>query len=293
MRISIVTPSYKQPVWLRLCAASVADQSAPGLEIEHFVQDSMSGPEIAEALSAFPQVKLVSEKDEGMYDAINRGWKKSTGDILCWLNCDEQYLPGALQEVAAYFEAHPEIDVLFADTIVVNGEGDYMCSRQVLFPRLYHTWTCHLQTLSCATFFRSSLLKERGFMLDPFWKDLGDAELILRILSAHVRMGILRRYVATFVDNGENRNLKPLAKQERVILRRRAPVWVQSLRLLWMLLHRLQRLRHGLYRLKPFSYEIYTVKSPKQRARFDVIHPTFFWKARMKFNFVSRNSLKS
>jgi len=285
MRFSIVTPSYKQPAWLRLCAASVADQSAPGLEIEHIVQDSMSGPEIAEAVSAFPQVKLISEKDEGMYDAINRGWRKSTGDILCWLNCDEQYLPGALQEVADYFSRHPEVDVLFADTIVVDDDGDYMCSRQVLYPQLYHTWTCHLQTFSCATFFRSHLLKERGFMLDPRWKDLGDADLIIRLLRANVTMAVMRRYLSTFVDNGDNRNLKPLARQERKILTAEAPFWVRSLRLIWMLQHRLQRLGSGLYQPQPFAYDIYTKASSRQRVHFDASRPTFFWKARMRLEF--------
>ena len=79
LTFSIVTPSYKQPQWLRLCAASVADQGGPGVAVEHIVQDSLSGPGIAEVLLPFPQVKLVSEKDQGMYDAINRGWEKATG----------------------------------------------------------------------------------------------------------------------------------------------------------------------------------------------------------------------
>jgi glycosyltransferase involved in cell wall biosynthesis len=131
---SIVTPSYKQPMWLQLCAASVADQNAPGIAIEHIVQDSLSGPEIAEAVKSFPNLKLISEKDKGMYDAINRGWEKATGDVLCWLNCDEEYLPGVLSKVADYFRAHPETEVLFADAIIVDNDGNYVCSRQVLTP---------------------------------------------------------------------------------------------------------------------------------------------------------------
>ncbi len=278
---SIVTPSYKQPQWLRLCAASVADQGAPGVNVEHIVQDSLSGPEIAEALKSFPQVKLVSEKDKGMYDAINRGWEKSTGDVLCWLNCDEQYLPGILKEVAAYFRAHPEVDVLFADAIIVDNDGNSVCSRPVLTPQLYHTWTCHLQTFSCSTFFRRSLFKERGFALDCRWKDMGDADLIIRMLRAGVRMKVLRRYASTFVDNGENRNLQPLARSERATLTGAAPRWVQILRPAWILLHRLRRFWNGIYSLKPFAYDIYTQASPEQRVHFEVARPTFYWSARM------------
>jgi glycosyltransferase involved in cell wall biosynthesis len=279
---SIVTPSYQQPQWLRLCAASVADQSAPGVAIEHIVQDGLSGPEIAEAVKSFPRLKLVSEKDQGMYDAINRGWEKATGDVLCWLNCDEQYLPGTLKEVADYFRAHPEVEVLFADAIIVDNDGKYVCSRPVLTPQLYHTWTCHLQTFSCSTFFRESVLKERGFSLDSRWKDLGDADLIVRMLRAGVRMDILRRYTSVFVDNGENRNLQPLARQERDLFMKEAPRWAQALRPVWILLHRLRRLWNGIYSLKPFAYDIYTRSSPRQRLHFEVSQPTFYWAARMK-----------
>ena len=50
-----------------------------------------------------------------MYDAINRGFARASGDIVCWLNSDEQYLEGTLAKVADYFETHPDIDVLFGD----------------------------------------------------------------------------------------------------------------------------------------------------------------------------------
>ena len=217
-----------------------------------------------------------------MYDAINRGWEKATGDVLCWLNCDEQYLPGILKEVADYFRAHPETEVLFADAIIVDNDGKYICSRPVLTPQLYHTWTCHLQTFSCSTFFRRSLLKERGFALDSRWKDLGDADLIVRMLRAGVRMDILRRYTTTFVDNGENRNLQPLARQERETFTKEAPRWVRVLRPAWVLLHRLRRFWNGIYSLKPFAYDIHTLSSPQQRVHFEVPQPTFYWTARME-----------
>ena len=284
MRISIITPSFQQPEWLRLCAASVADQNTPGLEIEHIVQDSMSGPEVAAAVSAFPQLRLVREKDQGMYDAINRGWEKAMGDVLCWLNCDEQYLPGTLKKVAEYFQEHPEVDVLCGDTVVMDGEGNYQCSRQVLPPRLAHTWVCTLPILSCSVFFRSKLIKEQGFKFNTQLKAIGDADLILRMLSARVRMGVLRDYLAAFGDDGENLNLKPHAQQERKIQMHQAPLWIRLLRPVWMLQHRLRRLWHGLYRPVPFTYDIYTKTSPQQRVHFEVSQPTFYWKDRMRLH---------
>ena len=99
-------------------------------------------------------MKVFVEKDQGMYDGINRGLRRAGGDILAYLNCDEQYLPGALAAVAGFFEQHPEIDVLFGDVVMVDTEGRYLYHRKMQTPLKYHTWTCHLSTLSCAMFFR-------------------------------------------------------------------------------------------------------------------------------------------
>jgi glycosyltransferase involved in cell wall biosynthesis len=279
---SVVTPSYKQAEWLRLCARSVADQAGPGVAVEHIVQDSLSGPEVADALWAFPNAQLVSEKDYGMYDAINRGWEKATGDVFCWLNCDEQYLPGALAQVADYFRAHPEVDLLFADAVIIDEAGDYLCSRQVLTPQLYHTWTHHLQTFSCSTFFRRKLIKDQGYRLDPRWKAAGDAELIIRLLRARTPMAHLPCFTSTFVDNGENLGLRPVAMRERDALMEQAPAWVRLLRPAWKILHRLRRWWHGQYSPRPFAFEIYTPTSPTRRVHVEVTKPTFYWAARMK-----------
>jgi glycosyltransferase involved in cell wall biosynthesis len=280
--ISVITPSFRQAGWLKLCAASVADQRAPGLEVEHIVQDSLSGPEVAEAVRPFPGISLNSEKDEGMYDAINRGWTKARGDILCWLNCDEQYLPGTLEVVAAYFRDHPETEVLFADAVIVDDEGGYVCSRQVLTPHLYHTLTCHLQTFSCATFFRASLIREKNFKLDSRWKADGDADLIIRMLQSGVRMAAMGRYLSTFVDHGGNLGLSPLAQQEHRERRAETPKIIQLLKPLWKLLHRLRRWSHGHYRPEPLAYEVYTPASPQRRVHVEVPQPTFYWAARMQ-----------
>src|SRR4030081_3893628 len=108
MRISIVTPSYRNSESLKLFVASVADQE--GVEVEHIVQDAGSDDGTLDWLVSDTRVRAHVEKDQGMYDAINRGLRKATGEILAYLNCDEQYLPGALKGVAGFFDAHPDVD---------------------------------------------------------------------------------------------------------------------------------------------------------------------------------------
>ena len=88
-----------------------------------------------------------------MYDGINRGLRRARGDIVAYLNCDEQYLPGALSAVQQFFDAHPGVDVLFADFVVVDGAGNYLFHRKVQKPLLHHTWVSHLAAFTCATFF--------------------------------------------------------------------------------------------------------------------------------------------
>src|SRR5690348_16281526 len=96
MTFSIITPSFRNSDWLKLCIASVADQ---GVTAEHIVQDAGSDDGTQEWLLKDARVRAFAEKDGGMYDAVNRGLRRATGEILAYLNCDEQYLPGALSTV--------------------------------------------------------------------------------------------------------------------------------------------------------------------------------------------------
>src|SRR2546429_80118 len=127
MLISIITPSFRNSRWLKLCIGSVADQ---GVEHEHIVQDSCSEDGTQDWLASDPRVKAFIEKDQGMYDAVNRGLRRAQGEILAYLNCDEQYLPGALSSVVDYFQKNPATEIVFADTVVVGPQGQYICDRR-------------------------------------------------------------------------------------------------------------------------------------------------------------------
>ncbi|MGH2568127.1 MAG: glycosyltransferase, partial [Bacteroidota bacterium] len=132
MKFSIITPSFRSSSWLKLCIASVADQQ--GVVLEHIIQDACSDDGTQDWLSYDRRVRAFVEKDDGMYDAINRGFQRAEGDILAYLNCDEQYLPGALKIVCDFLEKHSEVDVLLAGTIVVDRNGCYICHRASLIP---------------------------------------------------------------------------------------------------------------------------------------------------------------
>jgi glycosyltransferase involved in cell wall biosynthesis len=274
-KISVITPSFRSSEWLKLCIASVADQ---GIQHEHIIQDSCSHDGTQEWLPNDPRVVAFVEKDEGMYDAINRGLRRASGDILCYLNCDEQYLPGALRKVQTYFEEHPETEVLFANAIVVDMEGRFICYRKAIIPQLYQTLTGNtLSVLTCATFFRRRIV-ERGLFFNRDFRVLGDVEWVTRLIRERFQMAVLPEFTSTFTATGSNLSNHPRAVAERRQLIVSVPYWVQLLRPAFTLHYRLRRLRYKAYYQRPFEYSIYTRMSPDNRRICFVQSPTFRWR---------------
>jgi len=270
VQCSIITPSYRSSSWLKLCIASVADQGVAG---EHLVQDAGSDDGTLDWLPADPRVKAFVEKDAGMYDAVNRGLRRASGDILAYLNCDEQYLPGALQTVEKFFQAHPDVDMVFGDVIMVDANGDYLYHRKMQTPLLHHTWTCHLSTLSCAMFFRRRLISEMNLFFDPQWRDVGDGEWMVRVLRRRIRLATLGTFTSVFTQTGVNMSAGPNAYRENKRLCDTAPAWARRSKPLLVLHHRLRRWLGGMYRQKPFTFEIYTTTNPERRTARSVARP--------------------
>ncbi len=277
--ISIITPSFRSSAWLRLCIASVADQK---VEVEHIVQDAGSDDGTLDWLLKDGRVKAFVEKDRGMYDAINRGLRRATGEIVAYLNCDEQYLAGTLARVSHFFQKHPEVDMVFGDVIMVDAEGRYLRHRKMQTPLLYHTWTCHLSTLSCGTFFRRPLVSNENSMFNPELRDVGDGEWMVRMLQRGVKMAALGEFTSVFTCTGANMSAGPNAQRENRELFETAPFLARKLRPVLILHHRIRRFLGGMYFQKPFDYEIFTLKSPNQRQSFRVSQPAGVQKSRTR-----------
>lgn len=274
---SIVTPSFRSGTWLPLCLASVADQ---GVSLEHIVQDSCSDDGTQDWLPHDPRVRAFVEKDGGMYDAINRGLRRARGGILAYLNADEQYLPGALARVERFFAEHPDVDVVFANVIVVHPDGSYLCDRRASLPTRWHSLVSgNLAILTAATFFRRSLLDRHGLFFDDTRRTLSDAIWVLGLLDQGVRMAVLPEFTTAFTDTGDNLSLSPVAQREKAEFMRRAPWWVRAGRHLVILAYRLRRWRAGHYRRQPaYAYRLYTKASPRERTAFEVARPVARWR---------------
>lgn len=201
MKFSICTPSFGQFEWLKLCSASIQDQE--GVEVEHIVQDAGTGSVLETWMHGRPRTRLYVEKDEGMFDAINRGWRRATGDYVAQLNCDEQYLPGALKNVGGFFETHPEIDVVYADSLIMDQSGNLRSYWKAIRLTGFRVAAGGISNPTAAIFFRRRLLDE-GFYYDPHWKCVGDAEWSRAVLAAGKSSATLAIPTSVYAVTGKN-----------------------------------------------------------------------------------------
>jgi glycosyltransferase involved in cell wall biosynthesis len=271
---SIITPTLDQLTWLKLCAASVGDQD--GTRWEHIIQDGGSGADFEAWVRTRPHIRAFQEPDMGMYDALNRGFRRAAGHLLGWLNSDEQYLPGTLRRVEQFFAENPNVEVLFGDAILVDQTGRALSYRRVVTPSRTHTKLEHLGTLSCATFFRRTII-EQGLLFDTRWRSIGDCVWIKSLLDKGIRMASLPEALAVYTFTGVNVSGSARGFGEMREWSRQPdapPRWLRVPAVLW---HRVRKLAAGAYRKRHLRYAIYTASSPERRVTFQVRGVGFGW----------------
>lgn len=122
--VSIVTPTFNRRELLERTLKSVRGQTHERLE--HIVVDGGSRDGTVELLQRYEssyRLKWASGPDAGMYDAINKGFARASGEILGYLNSDDLYFPWTIDTVVETFKAHPEADFVFGDALNVS-EGN-------------------------------------------------------------------------------------------------------------------------------------------------------------------------
>lgn len=270
MKLSIVTPSLRQLPWLKRCARSVADQ---GVEVEHIVQDAGSGPEFEAWLRGRSTALVFVEPDGGIYDALNRGFARAKGEICAWLNCDEQYLPGTLARVREFFSAHPEIDIVGGDYLIVDERGELRSFHKATPLRAAMVLSDHLYDYSCALFFRRRLFEREKFRTD--FRVAGDGEWVSRVLRGGARSAVLRGYLGAFTITGKNATRRADAADEARKIRAVTPTWARIARPLLREWRHAEKWLAGGYRRAPITYEIYAAEDDVQRTRFTAERPSF------------------
>lgn len=265
MRFYLVTPSFNQLDYLKRCIASIRDQTVDGLQVHHEVIDAASTDGTVEWLKG-EGVPHISESDEGMYHALNKSIDRmdpkslrQTETIFAWLNADEQYLPGTLKTVADYFSAHPTVDILCGDALVLDENGALMTYWKSLPLRRAYLHVGTLYNLTCAIFLRARVFA-KGTRFDQQLKAVADLVLMDRLLEQGAKSACLSRYLSAYTYASEN-----ISNQQHAVEERLAYFRSQSLgkRMILNPLMRLcragERFLRGIRREAfPLTYEVYT-----------------------------------
>ncbi len=125
-RITIVTPSFNQGRFLARTIESVIAQEYDNLE--YIIVDGGSTDESPEILRRYANklTHWISEPDHGQADAIMKGFRMSTGDIMAWLNSDDLLLPHSLATVATYFTQSNDTQMIYGDIVVINERDQFL-----------------------------------------------------------------------------------------------------------------------------------------------------------------------
>ncbi len=186
VRISVLTPSYNQGAFIRRTLDSVLGQTG-NFDLEYVVIDGGSTDDTLDILRSYgDRLRWRSEPDRGQVEAINKGLRAATGEIVGWLNSDDLLAPGALQRVAETFAEHPGLEWLHGRCNVIDVHDrvirrwisayKHWCARHYSYERLIAENFVSQMTV----YWRRDVMDEIGFV-DPDLKLAFDYDLWLRL----------------------------------------------------------------------------------------------------------------
>lgn len=181
--ISIITPAYNSEKYIEACILSIKNQHYT--KYEHIIIDGGSQDHTLNIIKKYETtypMRWISEKDNGMYDAISKGFKMAKGDIFCWLNSDDIYMPWTLETVATVFQ-NQEINWCCGIPAQINEMGElyFPVTQFITFPQycIKKGWMDG-RRLGCiqqeSSFWRRGLYEEVGG-IDKGYKLAGDYAL--------------------------------------------------------------------------------------------------------------------
>jgi len=179
-RVSIITPSFNQGRFLERTINSVLNQEYENLE--YIVVDGGSTDDSLEIIKKYEGnlKKWISEPDLGQADAINKGFGLATGQILAWLNSDDEYRPGAISQAVEFLQAHPETGMVYSRAYYID-EGGQIVAEYPAAPTDYGGLRRGRTTIPQQTMFFRSILWRMVGPLDPTFYYAMDYDLWVRI----------------------------------------------------------------------------------------------------------------
>lgn len=216
-KFSIVTPSFNQRAYIEEALLGVKNQAY--LQMEHIVVDGGSTDGTVEVLRDYGSrpgwghLQWISEPDNGQSDALNKGFKLASGEIVGWLNSDDRYRSECFHAVAGAFDRNPTADIIYGDYTWIDQSGTFLKVRREIefspFVLLYH----HVSPLPTpSSFFRRRIFDESNF-IDVKYHYSMDHEFFLRLVRRGYHFQHLSQVLADFRWQPDSKSSKAANKQ--------------------------------------------------------------------------------
>jgi len=196
--VSIVTPSYNHATYIERTILSVLQQDYANLE--YVVVDAVSKDGTKEILQRYKKkiTRIIREKDDGQADAINKGFKATSGSIMAYMNSDDCYASASVVSRAVQlFQQNPDVDVIYGRRLFIDENGKFVLN----YP--HREFDAKALELSCfipqeCVFWRRSLYDRVGAFIDTSFQFALDYELWLRFVDAGAKFLTVNEFFGLF-----------------------------------------------------------------------------------------------
>jgi glycosyltransferase involved in cell wall biosynthesis len=213
MKLSVITPSFNSIRYIAQCLDSVR-YVCRGLDYEHIVVDGLSNDGTLEYLQAQPDIDLIAEPDSGMYDALNKGVRLASGEIICHLNSDEQYSRlGFLNALKAF--KSKDVDAVMSPTVMLDGQLRFMqLFNQIVKPTLLDVYW-HMPVQSCSLLYRKALWTREPYSTK--FRIVSDHVWFRKQMELGLKIHVEREPIGIFLWHGENLSSAKVGSQENAL----------------------------------------------------------------------------
>jgi glycosyltransferase involved in cell wall biosynthesis len=213
LKISVITPTLNQGEFIKDTIDSILLQNYEN--IEHIIIDGGSSDNTINILKSYSHLIWISEPDKGASDAINKGLKMATGEVLTWLNSDDYYYPDVLSDVAEIFEEMKLVNFVYGNITFVNKSKEIILKEKTVNYNLKDLINNNADTIrQPCSFFRKRIIEDVG-LLNEDLKCVFDYDLFIRIFRKTIPFYIDKDivYVRDYNDTLSRKNFKKQRKE--------------------------------------------------------------------------------
>jgi len=196
--ISVITVCLNAEKTIEKTLRSVASQRSEKNVIEHIVVDGASSDNTLKIINSQSNIKFVSEKDKGIYDAMNKGASMASGQYLCFLNADDWFEPNALTTVIRTIQKKPNIDLFHG-----NMKFHKDCDKTEIKKSKFLLWTKYLRM---PVYHPTCFVNSRVFCslegFDESFSTIADYDFILRLLEERYKTYHIDKVLTNFSSGG-------------------------------------------------------------------------------------------